>query len=90
MTFAAGRRKRRIDAVPATLRPAVVSFAESLLTARARARRAGTLPRSDRTIDVALTTLRDLALFLNHEREKQDWSTVDVGDVEGFSQPSAQ
>jgi site-specific recombinase XerD len=42
------------------------------------------LPRSDRTIDVALTTLRDLALFLNHEREKQDWSTVDVGDIEGF------
>jgi site-specific recombinase XerD len=82
--LAAGRRKRRIDAVPVTLRPAVVSFAESLLTARARARRAGTLPRSDRTIDVALATLRDLALFLNHERGKQDWSTVDVGDIEEF------
>jgi site-specific recombinase XerD len=82
--LAAGRRKRRIDAVPATLRPAVVSFAASLLTARARARRAGTLPRSNRTIDVALATLRDLALFLNDERGKQDWSTVDVGDIEEF------
>jgi site-specific recombinase XerC len=82
--LAAGRRRRRIDAVPATLRPAVASFAESLLTARARARRAGTLPRSDRTIDVALATLRDLALFLNHERGKQDWSTVDVDDIEEF------
>lgn len=68
----------------AALRPAVDSFAESLLTARARARRAGTLPRSDRTIDVALATLRDLALFLNGERGKQDWSTVDVADIEAF------
>jgi len=82
--LAAGRRKCRIDAVPATLQPAVASFTESLLTARTRALRAGTLPRSDRTIDVALTTLRDLALFLNHERGKQDWSTVDVGDIEEF------
>lgn len=82
--LAAGRRKRRIDAVPAMLRPVVVSFAESLLAARTRARRAGTLPRSDRTIDVALATVRDLALFLNHERGKQDWSTVDVADIEDF------
>lgn len=69
---------------PAMLRPAVASFAESLLTARARARRAGTLPRSDRTIDVALATVRDLALFLDHQRGKQDWSTVDVADIEEF------
>jgi site-specific recombinase XerD len=82
--LAAGRRCRRIDAVPVRLRPAVASFTESLLTARARARRAGTLPRSDRTIDVALATLRDLALFVNRERGKQDWSTVDVADIEGF------
>ena len=82
--LAAGRRERRIDAVPASLRLAVASFAESLLTARARARRAGTLPRSDRTIEVALATLRDLALFLDHERGKQDWSTVEVGDIEEF------
>jgi site-specific recombinase XerD len=82
--LAAGRRKRRIDAVPAMLRPAVASFTASLLTARARALRAGTLPRSDRTIDVALATLRDFALFLNHGRGKQDWSTVDVGDIEVF------
>lgn len=82
--LAARRRQRRVDAVPATLRPAVDSFAESLLAARARARRAGTLPRSDRTIDVALATLRDLALFLDGERGKQDWSTVDVADIETF------
>jgi hypothetical protein len=39
--LAAGRRERRIDAVPATLRPAVASFTELLLAARARALRAG-------------------------------------------------
>lgn len=82
--LAADRRKRRIDAVPATMRPAVASFAESLLAARARARRAGTLPRTDRTIDVALATVRDLALFLDQQRGKQDWSTVDVADIEEF------
>ncbi|MDM3930499.1 integrase [Mycobacterium intracellulare] len=82
--LAAGRRQRRINAVPPTLRPAVASFSDSLLVARARARRAGTLPRSDRTIDVALATLRDLAQFLNHEQGKQDWSTVDIADIEKF------
>jgi site-specific recombinase XerD len=82
--LAAGRRKRRIDAVPATLRPAVAAFAESMLTTRTRARRAGTLPRSDRTIETALATLRDLARFLNDERGKQDWSTIDVADIEEF------
>lgn len=78
------RRQRRVNAVPAALRPAVASYAESLLTARARARRAATLPRSDRTIDVALATVRDLALFLDHEQGKQDWSTVDIADIETF------
>jgi hypothetical protein len=62
----------------------VAPFAESLLTARARARIVGTLPRSDPTIDVGLATLRDLALFLNHEQGKQDWSTVAVSDMEEF------
>jgi hypothetical protein len=40
--------------------------------------------RTDRTIDVALATVRDLALFLDNERGKQDWSTVDVADIEEF------
>jgi site-specific recombinase XerD len=31
-----------------------------------------------------LATLRDLALFLDQERGKQDWSTVDVGEIEEF------
>ncbi|MFE6925324.1 integrase [Nocardia sp. NPDC057663] len=82
--LAAGRRQRRIDAVPEPLRSAVAGFAEFMLAARTRARRAGTLPRSDSTIEAALAAVRDFASFLNSERGKQDWSTVDVGDVEAF------
>jgi hypothetical protein len=82
--LASGRRQRRIDAVPEPLRPAVASFADSMLRARERARRAGTRPRSDQTIEVALAIMRDLARFLDSQRTKQDWATVEVGDVEAF------
>ncbi|MBO8150679.1 site-specific integrase (plasmid) [Rhodococcus sp. ZPP] len=82
--LAAGRRQRRIDAIPEPLRPAVASFADHLLHARERARRAGTRPRSDQTIEAALATMRDLANFLYSTRDKQDWSTIDVNDIEAF------
>ena len=82
--LAAGRRQRRIDAVPGPLRPAVDGFAGSMLAARERARRAGTRPRSDHTIETALATMRDLALFLAVERGKQDWALADVHDIEAF------
>lgn len=82
--LAAGRRRRRIEATPLPLRPQVQAFAESLLRARERARRAGTLPRTDSTIDAALAIVRDLARFLTCTRDKQDWSLTDVHDVEAF------
>lgn len=82
--LAAGRRNRRVDAAPPSLRPAISDYASYLLTARNRARRAGTLPRSDHTIETALATIRDLAVFLDNRRNKQDWSTVDINDVEAF------
>lgn len=82
--LAAGRRQRRIDAVPGPLQPAAADFAAFMLAARTRARRAGTLPRSDHTIEIALATVRDLAGFLNSQRGKHDWATVDVSDVEAF------
>ena len=82
--LAAGRRQRRIEAAPEPLRPAIAGFAEFMLTAKARARRAGTLPRSDSTIEAALAAVRDFASFLNSERGKQDWATVELGDVEAF------
>jgi site-specific recombinase XerD len=82
--LAAGRRQRRIDAVPGPLRPAVAAFAAACLTARERARRAGTRPRADSTIEDRLSAVRDLAVFLAAERGKRDWATADVHDIEAF------
>jgi site-specific recombinase XerD len=82
--LAAGRRRRRIDAVPAPLRPAAARFCEHMLTARQRARRAGTRPRTDHTIETALAIVRDLARFLAGHRGKQDWALTDVHDIEAF------
>jgi len=83
---AAGRRQRRIDAVPGPLRPAVAGFAAASLEARERARRAGTRPRCDRTLETHLSIIRDLARFLAGQRGKTDWAAVDVHDVEAFLQ----
>lgn len=82
--LAAGRRQRRVDAVPAPLRPAAADFCASMLRARERARRAGTLPRADGTIESALAAVRDFADFLITQRSKDDWALVDVGDLEAF------
>ncbi len=82
--LAAGRRQRRLDAVPAPLRPAVARFCEHMLAARQRARRAGTRPRTDHTIETALATVRDLARFLAGQRGKQDWALAGVHDIEAF------
>jgi site-specific recombinase XerC len=82
--LAAGRRRRRIDATPTPLRPAVAAFAAWMPRARQRARRAGTRPRTDATIEAALATMRDLASFLAAVRGKRDWALVDVGDLEAF------
>jgi integrase len=82
--LASGRRQRRIGAVPAPLRPSAARFGEHLLAARQRARRAGTRPRTDHTIETALATVRDLARFLTHRRGKQDWALADVHDIEAF------
>src|SRR5262249_46807067 len=62
--LAAGRRQRRLAAVPPSLRPAVTRFREHMLAARQRARRAGTRPRTDHTVETALSVMRDLARFL--------------------------
>jgi integrase len=82
--LAAGRRQKRIDATPAGMRGVVANFAGFMLHARERARRAGTRPRADRTIEAALGIVRDLARFLDSQRGKQDWALVDVSDIEAF------
>lgn len=82
--LAAGRRQRRLDSVPDPLRNAVTIFDASRMRAQERARRAGTRPRSNNTLETALATLRDLALFLSNERGKDAWELVDVHDIEAF------
>jgi site-specific recombinase XerD len=82
--LAFGRRQRRIQAAPEPLRAVVADFAEFLLRSRERARRAGTLPRSDRTLELTLSVLRDLGRFLVAERGVTGWEQVDTADLEVF------
>jgi site-specific recombinase XerD len=82
--LAAGRRRRRVVAVPEPLRPAVAGFCEHLVRSRERARRTGTLERADSTIEGTLSAVRDLACFLAAERTKTDWASVQVDDIESF------
>ncbi len=81
---AAARRQRRIDAVPEPLRPAVADFARSCLHGRDRARRAGTRPRADDTIERRLAAVRDLAIFLATRRGVPGWAAASAGDIEAF------
>jgi hypothetical protein len=81
---AAGRRRRRLQAIPASLRPAAEAFAEHELSGRTRARTAGTRPRQHTTIESHLTAVRDLAIFLTATTAITDWATVSVADVETF------
>lgn len=84
--LAAGRRQRRLNAIPAPLKPAVERFVGHLLAMRERARRAGTRPRADSTIENRLSTVRDFAQHLATESGKTDWATANVTDVEAFLQ----
>lgn len=82
--LAHGRHQRRVNATPDTLRAAVAAFADHLVRSRERARRAGTQPRADNTIEQTLGIVRDLACFVTTDRAKHDWSTVEVADIEAF------
>ena len=88
--LAQGRRQRRIDATPEPLRAEVRAFAEHLVRSQERARRAGTRPRADTTIEQTLAVVRDLAQFVTGERTKSDWAAVDSNDIDAFlaAQPS--
>lgn len=84
--LAAGRRQRRIETTPEPMRRSVAAFANYLVRGQERARRAGTLERSDSTIEGAISIVRDLARYLVSDRAKQDWATIEVGDIEAFLQ----
>jgi site-specific recombinase XerD len=81
---AAARRQRRVQAIPAPLRPAAEAFAEHELNGQIRARTAGTRPRQHSTIESHLTTIRDLAIFLSDTSPVTDWATVSAANIEAF------
>jgi hypothetical protein len=81
---AARRRQRRLQAIPAPLRPAAGAFADHQLNGRQRAQRAGTQPRQHATIEAHLTAIRDLAVFLTATTAITDSATVNTSDVEAF------
>lgn len=80
----AARRQRRVEESPEPLRPALERYSAALAAAQQRARRAGTRPRSDRTLTDELAVLRDLARFLAADQAKTDWATAQAGDLEAF------
>lgn len=82
---AAMRRARRVAETPPAFRSLTAAFDTHQLNARQRARRAGTTPRSDRTLEINLTAVRDLARFLiTHRPEIVEWTLVGVADIEAF------
>jgi site-specific recombinase XerD len=82
---AASRRAQRVAEVPTPFRAAVASFNDSQLQARDRARRAGTKPRSNPTLEIHLAGVRDLARFLTTTRPAvTGWQLVNRDDVEAF------
>lgn len=82
---AAARRHRRVAETPAAFRPAAASFSDAQLRDRDRAHRAGTRPRADRTLEINLTAVRDLARYLAASRPAvTGWQLAAAGDVEAF------
>jgi site-specific recombinase XerD len=82
---ARGKQARRVAEVPAALRPLVAGFDAAQLTTRERAASAGTRPRADRTLELNLAAVRDLARFLAANRPAiTGWEQVQAADVEAY------
>ena len=82
---AQARRTRRVAEVPAGFHDIVATFDAAQLQARQRARRAGTRPRTDHTLEINLSVVRDLARFLTTSRPAvTGWQLVTRTDVEAF------
>ncbi|MEU9048657.1 MULTISPECIES: integrase [unclassified Kitasatospora] len=77
------RRDRRLQAVPAPLRPVAQAFADHLLLQREHARQHGLHPKQLRTIEVRLATVRDVAAHL-HAHGIAAWESVGTTDLEAF------
>lgn len=78
------RRARRVAEVPESFRALAARYERAQVEARERSLRAGTKPRSDRTLEINLMAVRDLAIFITDQRDAQGWESVAVADVEAF------
>jgi len=82
---AQARRSRRVAETPAAFRAVAASFTVAQLRDRDRARRAGTRPRADHTLEIHLTAVRDLARYLTVSRPAvTEWELVASGDLDAF------
>ena len=82
---AAARRHRRVAETPEAFRATAASFSQAQLHDRDRARRAGTRPRTDRTLEINLTAVRDLARYLTAARPAvTGWQLAATSDLEAF------
>jgi site-specific recombinase XerD len=82
---AAARRGRRVTETPAAFRAVAARFRDAQLRDRDRARRAGTRPRTDRTLEINLTAVRDLARYLAASRPAvTGWQLAAASDLEAF------
>jgi integrase len=82
---ARAKQARRVAEVPAVFRPLVTGFHAGQLTTQQRAAAAGTRPRTDRTLELNLAAVRDLARFLAaHRPAITGWEQVQAADVEAY------
>ncbi|MGH2755270.1 MAG: site-specific integrase [Actinomycetota bacterium] len=83
--LARGRRRRLIQGTPECFRDAVSAFGDAELEGQRRARRAGTKPLSDITVERHLAEVRDFARFLERRSPVIDsWRLVSREEVEAF------
>jgi integrase len=82
---ARARRARRLTEIPEPFRAVACSFDAAQQAAQQRARRAGTKPRAERTLELNLIAIRDLARFLTvHRPAITGWEQVNADDLEAF------
>jgi hypothetical protein len=82
---ARARRARRLAEIPKPFGALAARFNTAQQADQQRARRAGTKPRAERTLEINLVAIRDLARFLAAQRPQiSGWEQVSVGDVEAF------
>jgi site-specific recombinase XerD len=76
---------RRLTEIPEPFAALAARFDTAQQADQQRARRAGTKPRAERTLEINLIAIRDLARFLAARRPAiGGWEQVSVGDVEAF------